>query len=136
VFALRDAGPPCQDGFGWGSDGTHEVTVRQEGRGGEFTVQTGSRVHALHGDWMLLSRWLHEAVHPEPAFPLELHADRWQDPVRFDGAAYPFTFIGNGERWVAGGTVAGRGVTLSGSGATDALELEAVKRRAVREVQP
>jgi hypothetical protein len=133
LFALRGAGAPHRGGFGWGSDGTYHASVLQTGTQGEVTVETGSG-HPFFDEWMLLHRWLHEAVdrgHP-PTFPVELRADRWVAAVTFSGAPYEFTFVGGQESWAAQGVVAGRQVRLQGRGPTDDLVLEAVAWRAVR----
>src|SRR5215210_1184614 len=133
LFALNGVGPPRQGEFGWGSDGTYHASVVQAGRRGEVTVETGSSPHPFRSDWMLLDRWLHEAVDRgrEPDFPVELRADRWAATVSFAGVPYEFTFVGDERCGVAEGVVAGREVQLQGSGATDRLELGAVSWRAV-----
>jgi hypothetical protein len=132
LFAIKGAGVPHQGGFGWSSESTYHVSVVQTGIQGEVTVETGSD-RPFFDEWMLLHRWLHEAVDPgqQPAFPVELRADRWVATVTFDGAPYEFTFVGNQDSWAAQGVVAGRQVQLQGHGPTDDLELEAVSRRAV-----
>ena len=134
LFALNGAGPPRQGGFGWGSGGTYRASVVQAGHRGEVTVETGSSPDGFRSDWMLLHRWLHEAVDRgrEPDFPVELRADRWVTTVTFEGAPYEFTFVGNDRSWVAEGVVAGKQVQLRGSGPTEGLELDAVSWRAVR----
>ena len=76
LFAIKGAGAPHRGGFGWSSEGTYHVSVVQTGTQGEVTVETGSD-RPFFDEWMLLQRWLHEAVDPRPAADLPC---RW--PLR------------------------------------------------------
>jgi hypothetical protein len=129
LFALKGAGQPRQGGFGWSSDRTYNARLMQSGPHGEVTVETGSDPHRFRDDWMLLTMWLHRAVEPdgETSFPVELRADRWVASVVYAGSPYEFTVVGDEGCWVAEGVVAGRSVRIEGRGATEGLELEAIR---------
>lgn len=100
--------------------------------GGSLDVDTSDQPPWGDGDfdsWRLLNGYLHRAVPPgrRLRFPLTLTVDRWEQDVPVDGRPVRFVFVGNPTTWRAVGTVAGRAVTVGGTGwPCEGLALDAV----------
>lgn len=123
VLTVAGAGPAHQSGYGHsgsGRDGRVSVQVSHSQAGVELAVETSSEEEVFdpaYADWRLLNDWLHGAVvRPDVAFPFEVRADRWEQPVLVDGTATPFTIVGNDTSWIAQGSVDGWQVTVTARG--------------------
>lgn len=104
VYVALDLGPARQAGHGSGSSGVKVDVFHRLAVGRELRVETSRGGPPI--EMFLFSEWLHLHSGRDVSFPVDLHADRWEQDVTVAGQAVPFVFVGNDDRWVAEGAVA------------------------------